>query len=83
MNDALAGRRTAAALDAQGALVDGDMGAYYTWLNQMRLTGADESAFLVWFENHTEALVISPFATAGTESSKSVDLTQLIDEMRV
>jgi hypothetical protein len=83
MNDALAGMRTAPVLDAQGALVDGDMGAYYTWLNQMRLTGADESAFLVWFENHTEALVISPFATAGTESSKSVDLTQLIDEMRV
>ena len=68
-----------AVFDPQGALIDADMGAYYTWLNQMRLTGADKSSFLVWFEDHTKALVISPSASRGVESNKPVDLNQLID----
>ena len=54
------------ALDPQGSLIDADMGAYYTWLNQQRLTGADESRFLVWFEDHSEAVVAaSAFITEG------------------
>ena len=36
--------------DPEGSLVDADMGAYYTWINQSRLAGADWSRFLVWFE---------------------------------
>ena len=47
-------------LDPQGSLVDADMGAYYTWLNQQRLSGAERAAFLVWFEDHQEALAIGP-----------------------
>jgi hypothetical protein len=80
MNDALSGSRTPLVLDAQGALVDADMGAYYTWLNQMRLTGAEESSFVVWFEDHSEALVIAPAASRGVESSEPVDLNQLLDK---
>jgi hypothetical protein len=80
MHEALMGTRTPPVLDAQGALVDADMGAYYTWLNQMRLTGADESSFLVWFENHAEALVISPSSARGVQSSRPVDLHQLLDQ---
>ena len=58
------------------------MGAYYTWLNQTRLTGRSESSFLVWFEDHTEALVISPKTARGVESQSKVDLNQLIDLAR-
>ncbi len=47
-------------LDPQGSLVDADMGAYYTWLNQQRLSGAEKATFLVWFEDHREALAIGP-----------------------
>jgi hypothetical protein len=34
--------------DKQGSLIDADMGAYYTWINQSRLAGANQSRFLVW-----------------------------------
>jgi hypothetical protein len=47
-------------LDPAGSLIDADMGAYYTWLNQQRLADADRSRFLVWFEDHNEALAITP-----------------------
>ena len=82
MNEALMEARTSAVLDADGALVDADMGAYYTWLNQTRLTGADEASFLVWFEDRTKALVISPKTARGVESQNKVDLNQLIDLAR-
>ena len=36
------------------------MGAYYTWLNQQRLSGASQAAFLAWFEDHEEAVAIGP-----------------------
>ena len=80
MNDAIMSGRKPPVLDAQGALIDADMGAYYTWMNQMRLAGARESSFLVWFENHAEALVISPSSSRGTQSDRAVDLNQLLDQ---
>jgi hypothetical protein len=81
MNETLMGVGSSPVFDPQGALVDADMGAYYTWLNQMRLTGADESSFLVWFEDHAEALVISPTSPRGAQSNDRVDLDQLVDQM--
>ena len=67
--------------DPQGSLIDADMGAYYTWLNQQRLPGAEQSAFLVWFEDHSEALAIAPTLPAGTESASSMDLKQLLSQI--
>ncbi|HET7158777.1 MAG TPA: hypothetical protein VFI62_07260 [Burkholderiales bacterium] len=81
MNDALMNAQSSPVLDPQGALVDADMGAYYTWLNQARLTGADESCFVVWFENHSEALAISPSMPRGTQSSVRMDLNELLDKV--
>jgi len=43
------GRDESAELDPVGSLVDADMSAYYNWLNQQRLPGANQSSFLVWF----------------------------------
>ena len=51
MNELLAEHQRPPDLDAQGSLIDGDMGAYYTWLNQQRLPGEEKSAFLAWFED--------------------------------
>jgi hypothetical protein len=65
-------------LDPLGSLVDGDMGAYYNWLNQQRLPGAEKSSFLVWFENHQQALAIGPAMPRGTESATVADLGQLL-----
>src|SRR5947209_10205720 len=47
MRELLAGANTETILDARGALIDADMGAYYTWINLQRLPGAEMSSFLV------------------------------------
>jgi hypothetical protein len=78
MNELLSGVRSDADLDPAGSLVDADMGSYYTYLNQQRLTGAEKSSFLVWFEGHNEALAIGPGLPRGTESSHPTDLRQLL-----
>ena len=69
-------------LDPEGALRDADMAAYYTWMNQMRLAGSDDSAFVVWFEDHSEALAISRSTARGLESREPLDMSQLLDRVR-
>ncbi len=81
MNELLAETQRKPELDPRGSLVDADMGAYYTWLNQQRLTGADKSSFLVWFEDHNEAVAIGPLLARGAESSGPVDLEQLVKQV--
>lgn len=78
MNDLLAARQDQAELDPAGSLIDGDFGAYYNWLNQQRLPGAEKSSFLVWFEDHSEALAIGPGMPRSTESSSAADLKDLL-----
>ncbi|MGH9613573.1 MAG: hypothetical protein ACRD4P_10880, partial [Bryobacteraceae bacterium] len=78
MNELLAEGRRAPELDPQGSLVDADMGAYYTWLNQQRLSGADQARFLVWFEGHNEALAIAPSLPRGIEDHAQADLADLL-----
>jgi hypothetical protein len=68
-------------LDPMGSLVDADFGAYYNWLNQQRLTGAEQSSFLVWFENHGEAVAVGPSMPRGTESTAPVDLRTVLSWM--
>jgi hypothetical protein len=65
-------------LDFIGSLVDGDFGAYYNWLNQQRLSGAEQSCFLVWFEGHTEAMAIGPSTPRGTQSTAAANLQQVL-----
>jgi hypothetical protein len=68
-------------LDLAGSLVDADMGAYYNWLNQQRLPGANQSSFLVWFEGHNQALTIGPVTPRGTTSTLPIDLRHLITSL--
>jgi hypothetical protein len=78
MNELLYGKRDAVEYDLIGSLVDADFGAYYNWLNQQRLTGAERSSFLVWFEGHTQAVAIGPGLARGTSSTSAADLRQLL-----
>jgi hypothetical protein len=48
------------------------------WLEQQRLPGAEQSSFLIWFEDHAEALVVSPSLPRNTESNARVDLRWLL-----
>jgi hypothetical protein len=70
-----------AELDPIGSLIDADMGAYYNWINQQRLSGADQSWFLAWFEGHSSAVVIGPSMPRGTESNSAADLRELLSWM--
>lgn len=65
-------------LDLVGSLIDGDFAAYYNWLNQQRLPGADKSVFVVWFEGHSHALAIGPSTPRGTQSESVADLRQVL-----
>ncbi|MHB8654509.1 MAG: hypothetical protein ACYDA9_11575 [Terriglobia bacterium] len=81
MNELLSSGRPELALDPQGSLLDADMGAFYNWINQQRLPGAEQSRFLVWFEDHAEALAIAPSLPRGTQSDSPIDLRQLLGQM--
>jgi len=79
MNELLSGNRTSSAqeTDPNGSFIDSEMGAYYTWLNQQRLSGADQSRFLVWLENQGVAVVISPAHRRAAVDSSPVELSDL------
>ena len=78
MNELLAATAESAELDPIGSLADADMGAYYNWLNQQRLPGANQSSFLAWFEGHNQALTIGPTTPRGTSSTSAIDLGQVL-----
>ena len=65
-------------LDFAGSLVDGDMAAYYHWLNQQRLQGAEQSSFLVWWEGQSQAVVVAPTLPRGVRSDSPMDLHALV-----
>jgi len=81
MSELLSPSPQAPELDPVGSLMDADMAAYYNWLNQQRLPGSAQSMFVAWFENHNEAVAISPSLPRGTESSAAATLPQLLSWM--
>jgi hypothetical protein len=78
MNEMLSAANARPELDFTGSLVDADFGAYYNWLNQQRLPGAEQSSFIVWFEGHNQALAIGPSTPRGTESTSAATLKQVL-----
>jgi hypothetical protein len=78
MNELLAAGRGNPELDPAGSLIDADMGAYYHWVNQQRLTGSQQASFVVWFEGHSQALAVAPTLPRGTQSSSAVDIGELV-----
>lgn len=81
MNELLAEHQRQPDLDPHGSLIDADMGAYYTWLNQQRLSGDDKSTFLAWFEDHGEAVAIGPGFERGKRSDSPIELAALVARM--
>ena len=78
MSEMLAPNAERPELDPVGSLVDADMGAYYNWINQQRLTGGEKSSFLAWFEGHNTAVLIGSTVPRGTESSDPTTMKQLL-----
>ena len=81
MTEIVSGAQQHPGLDLQGSLIDADMGAYYTWLNLQRLSGSDRSNFLVWFENHAEAIAIGPSLARGTVSDTPLSMQELLNRI--
>jgi hypothetical protein len=81
MHELLAGNQRSQTPDPQGSLVDADMGAYYTWVNLQRLPGANESRFLVWFEDHNEALAIGPELAHGRVDTRPITIPELAGQI--
>lgn len=78
MNEMISGSQNPPELDPIGSLVDADFAAYYNWLNQQRLPGAEKASFLVWFEGHKEAVAIGPEWPRGTQSDALTNMKQLL-----
>jgi hypothetical protein len=76
MNEMLS-NTSSGGVDLVGSLRDGEMGAYYQWINQQRLPG--EGSYLVWFEGHRDALVIGPAMPRGATSSSEKNLGELLE----
>jgi hypothetical protein len=55
-----------------------DMGAYYTWINLMRLNGVSFARFLAWFEGQREAIAIVPGLAKVTVSSQNCDQATIL-----
>lgn len=81
MRELVAGMQTRIVTDPAGSLIDADMGAYYTWINQQRLTGAEQATFLVWFEDHMEAVAIGPKLSRGAEDRTLIQISELLQQI--
>ena len=83
MDELLAGATGLTQTDAEGSLIDADMGAYYTWLNQQRLSEAAKARFLVWFEGQKQAVAIGPGLAKGTVYASAITMPALLQLMRL
>jgi len=78
MNEMLSSSHGESDLDFTGSLIDGDMAAYYHWVNQQRLAEAEKSSFIAWFEGHNQAIASAPSLPRGAKSSSAIDLAGLV-----
>jgi hypothetical protein len=78
MNELLSNTNSHSEPDLRGSLIDADMGAYYNWINQQRLPGADRSSFIAWFEGSAQAVAIGPSFARGASSNSVAKLEEII-----
>jgi hypothetical protein len=78
INELIANGGRLTEVDTQGSLIDADMGAYYTWLNLMRLPGAERDSFIACHEGGQEAVAVSPSMAKGALSLQPCDLRQIL-----
>lgn len=80
-NAMVAAAASATDLDPDGSLIDADMSAFYAFLELKRLPDEDASAFLVWFEGHSQAFVASRSISAGTVDKSPVTMSRLLSQL--
>jgi hypothetical protein len=78
MNELLSNANSHSEPDPVGSLIDADMGAYYNWINQQRLPGAEHSSFIAWFEGCPRAVALGPSFARGAVSGSAATLEELV-----
>lgn len=78
MNEMLSSKSKSAGVDPQGSLMDADIGAFYTWVDQQRLTGAKGSSFLAWSEEHQQGVMVGPGLPRGTTAGNTLTVRQML-----
>lgn len=78
MNELLSNTDSHSEPDLMGSLIDADMGAYYNWINQQRLPGAEHSSFIAWFEGGSRAVALGPSFARGAASGSTATLEELV-----
>jgi hypothetical protein len=81
MNELLNEAKGTAELDPQGSLIDADQGAYYTWLNQQRLPGSENSSFLAWSEAGSVAVALGPKFARNSVIAEPTSLSEVVGEV--
>lgn len=67
--------------DFAGSLVDAEMGAYLTYLNLLRLPGAEQAHFLAWHEGYGQAMLIGKGVPRGQIDTRSLQLSELLQRL--
>jgi hypothetical protein len=78
LNEFFAGAQDAPELDYAGSLIDGDLAAYYTWLELQNLPGAPRSVFLTWLAGHRQAFLIGPGVPRNVSTNSTLTLSQVL-----
>ncbi len=81
MNEMLSGKTQGNSPDPAGSLVDADMGAFYAWIDQQRLTGADQSTFLAWSQGRKQAVLIGPTLPRETTAGAPMTMQQMMVQL--
>ena len=81
MNEMLSSKSKSAGVDPQGSVMDADIGAFYVWVDQQRLTGAAQSSFLAWSEEHKEAVMVGPGLPRGTVAGSNLSVKQMLMQL--
>lgn len=78
MNELLSHSDDHSELDPLGSLMDADMGAYYNWINQQRLPGAEQTSFIAWLEGGSRAVALGPSFARGATSGSTATMEELV-----
>jgi hypothetical protein len=64
--------------DAWGSLIDGDMAAWYLWLELQKLPSPSKTLTVVWAENSKQAVAVGHEFARGTVSDRPCSLRDLL-----
>jgi hypothetical protein len=78
LNDFLSGVPGKEEPDTRGSLIDGDLAAYYTWLELQKLPHGKAPVFLGWFAGHKEALLTGPGVPRNVSTNNPLKISELL-----